>query len=816
MRNDMTTHTITAGTFAAPAIWAATIWAAPLAAQAGETTWIGPATGQAWTTATAWSAGVPGIGDTAVFGSVSAAMRVSLGSTALLIDRLRLARGTLTLTGSASLDMDDANAFTPSMALGTDAAVPSQFRWHSTGVLRPARLDIGLGASSAASLLLYAGSLEVPQGARVGVVGAGSLSLQRAAWFQSLELGTSASGNGLLAGGSSLSPSFAIVVDGRLTVGKFGEGQAILGGPDELGSITLGLNTGSHGTVEAHDLHVWGDASIGHGGVGSLTITGQARVDGPVAIAVLGESLVPPYVLPAEGTLIIDGGALSCGGPMWAGAGAADVRVWDGSLESTNSLSITNAASTLVTTLPAIPRSGPTLAAPVVTSSQWSVTVEGTPEPTAVWHLRHAWNTPSPLAVPTSVTGSPGTGRDWRLIECSGDLYLASAPIGAPDPDVCTATTPSIEVLDPDAAEARSFGTGGVAAGDGWYAVGCPGGDGSVDVYSRVGGAWTRLTRLNGTPTAIIGAAVAASGQRLATLTTDGATAMVYVRNAGAWQLEATLPVATSTGAAAVAYALALDGDVLAVGLPNLDGERGGLELFRRKGSTWMAEQRIEVPTNASTSTRFGQRVAVSGDQLAATGNRIGTSTTIELWEHADGAWSNVGYVFASQTTPFDFDAGTLACTNLSTVELWAQAADNTWRTVAIGPPNTASGEKALAIGAGRLSIGSPTAVWALDERTPQEWRMGSSVPLPAPVTDLSTAGALVVGVGATASWVVQTDEAQSCAGDFDSDGAVGGSDLGMLLVWWETSPLGDLNADGVTNGADLGLLLSAWGACAP
>jgi len=55
-------------------------------------------------------------------------------------------------------------------------------------------------------------------------------------------------------------------------------------------------------------------------------------------------------------------------------------------------------------------------------------------------------------------------------------------------------------------------------------------------------------------------------------------------------------------------------------------------------------------------------------------------------------------------------------------------------------------------------------------------------------------------------------------SGDLNGDGAVNGSDLGLLLGNWGTTPpgsgiaIGDLNRDDTVNGADLGLLLAQWG----
>jgi len=60
-------------------------------------------------------------------------------------------------------------------------------------------------------------------------------------------------------------------------------------------------------------------------------------------------------------------------------------------------------------------------------------------------------------------------------------------------------------------------------------------------------------------------------------------------------------------------------------------------------------------------------------------------------------------------------------------------------------------------------------------------------------------------------------DECQTCVGDLNVDGVVGGADLGLLLGAWGTDGGAtgiDLNGDGVVDGADLGLVLGAWGEC--
>jgi YD repeat-containing protein len=72
----------------------------------------------------------------------------------------------------------------------------------------------------------------------------------------------------------------------------------------------------------------------------------------------------------------------------------------------------------------------------------------------------------------------------------------------------------------------------------------------------------------------------------------------------------------------------------------------------------------------------------------------------------------------------------------------------------------------------------------------------------------------LVVVLGYTYSTAAAPASAP-CIADLNSDGAVNGADLGLLLGAWGPGPsIADLNSDGSVNGADLGLLLGAWGPC--
>ena len=53
-----------------------------------------------------------------------------------------------------------------------------------------------------------------------------------------------------------------------------------------------------------------------------------------------------------------------------------------------------------------------------------------------------------------------------------------------------------------------------------------------------------------------------------------------------------------------------------------------------------------------------------------------------------------------------------------------------------------------------------------------------------------------------------------ACPADLDGDGAVGASDLAILLGAWGSAGSADLDGSGMVDPADLALLLGAWGAC--
>ena len=60
----------------------------------------------------------------------------------------------------------------------------------------------------------------------------------------------------------------------------------------------------------------------------------------------------------------------------------------------------------------------------------------------------------------------------------------------------------------------------------------------------------------------------------------------------------------------------------------------------------------------------------------------------------------------------------------------------------------------------------------------------------------------------------VTVSQVQPCPVDLDHNGAVGSSDLAILLNQWGIAGSADINGSGVVDAADLGAMLAAWGGC--
>lgn len=163
------------------------------------------------------------------------------------------------------------------------------------------------------------------------------------------------------------------------------------------------------------------------------------------------------------------------------------------------------------------------------------------------------------------------------------------------------------------------------------------------------------------------GAAVALSGdvlvvgapRRMVGLDEDQGTVTVFRKLSGTWVHEAEL---TSPSAAADDWFgrdVALDGELLVVGVPRPTGPGNGrAEVFRWNGSSWAFESSL-VPAVLAPFSAFGEVVAAHGDRVAVaaphhdlTANGQEGSVTVFRWDGA--SWAEEQTLWASDAQPID------------------------------------------------------------------------------------------------------------------------------------------------------------------
>jgi hypothetical protein len=143
-------------------------------------------------------------------------------------------------------------------------------------------------------------------------------------------------------------------------------------------------------------------------------------------------------------------------------------------------------------------------------------------------------------------------------------------------------------------------------------------------------------------------AVVGMPGEDLAGGKTDAGAAVVLVRTAGVWSVQATLTATDSRKQDRFGGAVALSGDLIVVGAPLADvsgiKDAGAAYVFRRAGSGWSQEVKFTRPL-AAASDRFGDAVAVRGDFVAvgapqANAGGLNDSGVVSVFEFESLVWS--------------------------------------------------------------------------------------------------------------------------------------------------------------------------------
>lgn len=140
--------------------------------------------------------------------------------------------------------------------------------------------------------------------------------------------------------------------------------------------------------------------------------------------------------------------------------------------------------------------------------------------------------------------------------------------------------------------------------------------------------------------------------------------AYVFTRSGSNWSQQAYLKASDTAANAEFGSTVAISGDVIAVGAPLAAGYAGAVYCFRRSGSTWNPEARLNASNVAGA--RFGFAVSLSGNLLAIgargdasaatgiNGNQADTSAAeagaVYVFSNSGSTWSQEAYLKASNT----------------------------------------------------------------------------------------------------------------------------------------------------------------------
>ncbi len=332
---------------------------------------------------------------------------------------------------------------------------------------------------------------------------------------------------------------------------------------------------------------------------------------------------------------------------------------------------------------------------------------------------------------------------------------------------------------------------------------------GAVYVHTRDGGAWSHAATVwsadgadedfFGTSIAVSGSTIAVGAARVTGMGTETGACHVYTIDGDDCVEVAELSPSDGTDADAFGQAVAVSGDLLAVGAPGADA----VYVYRDQGGLWTEEARLEAP-GALIGARFGERVAVDGDRVL-----VGVYRDDSLGSLAGQVvlytWGGGGWPLEATLTATDGEAG----------DQFGESVAIEGDTLVIGANKDADqGASAGAAYVFRYEDGAwleqaklLSSTGAAYDRFGEVSVSGDQVLVGAPYAD---PGGL--NTGAAFTYVIPS----ACPADIDGDGEVSIADVLAVIDAW--GPCGvcypDLNADGVVDIDDLLETMSSWGAC--
>ena len=177
----------------------------------------------------------------------------------------------------------------------------------------------------------------------------------------------------------------------------------------------------------------------------------------------------------------------------------------------------------------------------------------------------------------------------------------------------------------------------------------------TVSVFEQVAGTWTEVTTITAPiGTYYFGASVVLQGDRMAITapwqTVNGlqlaGVVYIYERSGSAWNQVQAVTESIPSDENYFGSTIAMDGDVLMVGIPIDDYENvtwaGTIEIFRRVAGSFQFEVSLN-PSNPTYLAHFGDRIAVEGNRIltastydGASGTAYGGAAYLYEWDGVD------------------------------------------------------------------------------------------------------------------------------------------------------------------------------------
>lgn len=126
----------------------------------------------------------------------------------------------------------------------------------------------------------------------------------------------------------------------------------------------------------------------------------------------------------------------------------------------------------------------------------------------------------------------------------------------------------------------------------------------------------------------------------------------------------------------AFGFSAAADGDVAVIGAPGADSDRGAVFVYLRNGDSWSETQRLEASDRAS-GDRFGEAVAVDGERVVVGAPDVGGSSAGKAYVfERNGTWSEDAILQSGEIN------------DLLSPSRFGASVDVSGDTIAVGAPN--------------------------------------------------------------------------------------------------------------------------------